>query len=501
MRYNIIKKFNLQQSFCLNKSLDANEVSQSVFSKQNSVRWLFVKLFVLSCVGCSGYFGGGLNHLSPYNGFGGNNQSELLPFRHRGLYTTSSLVLSLSQSPFLQKGLSDRESKILFLSGLVLSDLIKESIVHFLDIKFEQVNGYRIEYTRVDPYSKRHKIKVSGLVLIPSGSYSFPLLAYFHPTLLQKNQAPSLIPPSFLSLDPFKDDRAMMVLLALQGYIVFAPDYIGYGSSEDRIHPYLYKPSVVQTTKSMLKALVSVLHKQNVPFKRDLFITGYSQGGHGAVAFAEAMQNDPMDFNVKAVFAGGGPYDLLYTARKHLDQLILSEDILVLSSYLLQSYSYIYEWDLNEIVRKPSYVEMISSMFKYDNLFSVVQGLPKRTDSLFRSQFIRDIKAQNNNYNLFQSPLVENSVYDWTPEIPILLYHGREDNIVPYNNMKIAHRFLNSYGGNMVKTKNCDLKKLEDLMDIVNDINNRQVFTKTTNHVNCLFAFFFEINDYFSNYW
>ena len=472
----------------------------SVFSKKNFMQLVITQLFLLSGIGCLNRDLN--NYLDPYGGFFGkdheNGKNELLSFRHSGLYSASSLVLSLSRSSFLKRGLSDREAKILSLSGLILSDHIQKAMAHFLDIRLiNHVNGYRIEYKTVDPFDRRSKIKVSGLLLVPSGGYTLPLLAYFHPTLLHKNQAPSLIPHSFLSLDPFADDRAMMILLALQGYIVFAPDYIGYGSSEDRIHPYLYKPSVAQTTRSMLQALVLAFHEQNIHFKRDLFIAGYSQGGHGALAFAEAMQKDPMSFNIKAVFAGGGLYDLLYTARQYLDQQTFSENMLFLTSYLLQSYSYIYEWDLNEIVRRPSYRKVISSMFKYDDLFSSVQDLPKRIDSLFRSQFIRDIKDQDKNYNLFQFPLVENSIYGWTPDFPILLYHGKEDDIVPYNNMKIAYRSLR---GNRVKIKDCNLKKVEDLMDIINSVNNRQVFTKTTNHLNCFFASFFEINDYFSNY-
>ena len=463
-------------------------------SKRVLVFGLFFNLWVLIGAGCAG---GYLNS----SDFGKDNRSELYSFRQRGLYSASSLAVSLSQSSFLTKELSPRESKLFSLPGLILSEQIKKYIVRFLNIKIEEVKGYRMEYTTVDPYHKTRRIKVSGLVLVPSEHYSLPLLAYFHPTLLHKNRAPGLIPPGFLSLDPFTDERVMMILLALQGYIVFVPDYVGYGSSEDRIHPYLYKPAVSQTARSMLNALVLALDKNNILFKRDLFIAGYSQGGHGALAFADSMQKNPIDFSVKAVFAGGGPYDLLYTVRQQLRQQTFSEIMLALSSLLLQSYSYIYRWNLDDIVKRNSYSDIISRVFRYDNLLSAVRELPAKTNSLFRGQFLNGIQDKDERYNLFSEPLKQNSVYDWTPDFPILLYHGREDDIVPYNNMRIAQRALNSYRGGKVKTKNCDFKKVEDLIDIMDEWNEQKKFVKKTNHINCLFMSFLEINSYFSQYY
>ena len=493
-----MKKTKFQINFFLKKTLHlstgCNFIANCFFSKQGLTFGLFFKLSLLVCVGCAG---GHLNHL----GFSKDSGSELLSFRQRGLYSASSLAVSLSQSTFLTKGLSKRESGLFSLAGLVLSDQIKKYMIHFLDIKFEKVKGYRVKYVTVDPYRKTERIEVSGLVLVPSEHYSLPLLAYFHPTLLRKNQAPSLISPSLLSSDPFTDDRIMMILLALQGYIVFAPDYVGYGSSENNIHPYLYKPAVSQTAKSLLNALESALDEQHIPFKRDLFIAGYSQGGHGALAFAESMQKNPMDFSIKAVFAGGGPYDLLYTIRQQLDKQTFSKIMLALSSLLLQSYSYIYRWNLDDIVRRNSYSDVISSVFKYDDLLSSVRGLPAKPNSLFRSQFLEEIQDKDDRYNPFSKPLEQNSVYDWTPDFPILLYHGREDDIVPYNNMRIAGRALNGRRGHKVKTKDCNFEKVRDLISLMNKVNNRQMFTKTTSHLNCLFMSFLEINSYFSQYY
>ena len=291
----------------------------------------------------------------------------------------------------------------------------------------------------------------------------------------------------------------MMVFLALQGYIVFAPDYIGYGSSEDSPHPYLHKRSVAQTTVSMLRSASDALDKEGIPFQRDLFIMGYSQGGHAALAVAEALQNSSMNFEIQAVSAGGGPYDMFHTVREHLDQKNLMQ---IFVTQLLQSYSYIYNWNLDDIVRKEDYADIISSSFRHKSLPRAVRGLPDRTDDLFRSQFIQDIKRRGEEDNPFQMSLKENSVYDWIPGFPVLLFHVKGDEFVPYKNMEIAYQSFRSRIGRNVRRQDCNFKKVRDLMDIISELNRiggNSVPIKP-DHINCSFIFFLEAGEYFHNY-
>ena len=307
------------------------------------------------------------------------------------------------------------------------------------------------------------------------------------------------MPVSLLSMDPLEDHRLMMIFLALQGYIVLAPDYVGYGSSDHIPHPYLHKKSVVQTTASMLYSTVEALHNEGIPFQRDLFIMGYSQGGHGALAFAKAMQNSSADFKIQAVSAGGGPYDMLYTIREHLDQKTLWR---ILVTLMLKSYSSIYNWDLNDIVKREDYADIISSSFKYESLSNAVRELPHHTDSLFRSQFIRDIYEKDERANPYQWPLEENSVYNWVPNFPVFLFHVRGDQIVSYRNMEIAYRSFNSGRGGIARKKDCSFKRVEDFVDIIGELNRirGESVQIEPDHINCNFIFFLETGDYFSDY-
>ena len=455
------------------------------------MRWLITLFFFIFCIGCV------QNNDPLFNLNSESYQAQAVSFDRRGSYSIKSLILSLSRSPLFKEALSKRERAFLSLSTLILSDDVENILIQSLNLRYDKVEAFRIEYRTPNPYTKSGSLKASGLILMPSTHKPLPLLVYFYPTLLHKNWAPSLIPLTTLSMNPLEDYRPMLIFLALQGYVVIVPDHIGYGSSEDKPHPYLYKESVVQTTTSLLQSAVNTLDEKGISIQRELFIMGYSQGGHGALAFAEAVQNSSIDFEIKAVSAGGGPYDLLYTAQELLDQ---KQILKLVIAPLLQSYSYIYNWNLDDIVRKESYADIISQIYKEDSLQQAVKALPGNTGSLFRSQFLRDIDTKRSNF--YQQTLEENSVYDWEPNFPVLLFHVKKDDIVPYRNMEIAYRSLSSRRNSQIKKMNCNFNKVEDLIGIMGDLNrlrgNR--VTIEPDHINCSFIFFLSAGDYFLNY-
>ena len=424
--------------------------------------------------------------------------AQALSFDRKGSYSIKSFIWSFSKSSLFTDALSNRERAFLSLSTLVLSDYIENSLIQSLNLRYSEVSAFRIEYKTSHPYSRHREVKASGLALAPSSRKPLPLLVYFYPTLLYKSWAPSLIPSTALSMDPLEDYRLMLIFLALQGYIVIVPDQIGYGSSDHLPHPYLHKESVTQTTADFLQSTANALSERGFPFQKELFIMGYSQGGHGALAFAEAMQDSSIDFEIKAVSAGGGPYDLLYTTQELLSQ---KQVLQLVTVPLLQSYSYIYNWDLKEIVRRESYSSAISQVYKQDSLQQAVKPLPSRVDSLFRSEFLRDIYSKRNNF--YQQTLEENSVYDWEPDFPILLFHVKKDKIVPYENREIAYRYFRSSRNSQIKKMNCNFRKVEDLISLMDDLNRMRGNRSTIepDHVSCSFIFFLETGDYFLDYY
>ena len=92
-------------------------------------------------------------------------------------------------------------------------------------------------------------------------------------------------------------------MFAAQGYIVVAPNYAGYDISTLTYHPYL---NADQQSKDMIDALTAA--RTALPHTLTtrttdggkLFITGYSQGGHVAMATHRAMQAAGMTVTASA---------------------------------------------------------------------------------------------------------------------------------------------------------------------------------------------------------
>jgi hypothetical protein len=170
------------------------------------------------------------------------------------------------------------------------------------------VTVYHIEYQTVDPAGTL--TPASGALMVPSGESScqgpLPMLLYAHGTQTARDYDIANL------YDGDNDEGLLMAaVFAARGYIVVAPNYVGYDISTLGYHPYL---DADQQSKDMIDALTaarSALPTMQVPATTDggkLFITGYSQGGFVAMATHRAMQ--AAGAVVTAAAPLSGPYAL-----------------------------------------------------------------------------------------------------------------------------------------------------------------------------------------------
>lgn len=153
--------------------------------------------------------------------------------------------------------------------------------------------------------------KVSGALMVPTGaapqcSGARPILLYAHGTQVDKsvNIADPTNPNN-------KEGILVAAMFAAHGYIVVAPNYVGYDSSNAAYHPYLNEDAQSKDMIDALTAARSALGKVLASTTTDngkLFITGYSQGGYVAMATHKAMQAAHM--TVTAAGTMSGPYAL-----------------------------------------------------------------------------------------------------------------------------------------------------------------------------------------------
>jgi hypothetical protein len=164
---------------------------------------------------------------------------------------------------------------------------------------------------------KSETTTASGALMVPTGTDvrctgPRPIVMYAHGTNVAKR----------FNMADFEDTtnpaygEALLIaaLYAAQGYIVVAPNYAGYDSSTLTYHPYL---NAAQQSKEMIDILAaarSALSTISSPTtaSSQQFITGYTEGGHVAMATHRAMQ--AAGIPVTASGPMSGPYAFLAQA-------------------------------------------------------------------------------------------------------------------------------------------------------------------------------------------
>jgi hypothetical protein len=151
----------------------------------------------------------------------------------------------------------------------------------------------------------------SGALMVPTGaapacSGPRPIVLYAHGT--QTNKALNL---ADITNTSNTEGALIAAMFAAQGYIVVAPNYAGYDISTLGYHPFL---NAVQQSGEMIDALSAArtaLPKTFAASTTDsgkLFLTGYSEGGHVAMATQRALQ--AAGATVTAAAPMSGPYAL-----------------------------------------------------------------------------------------------------------------------------------------------------------------------------------------------
>jgi len=154
----------------------------------------------------------------------------------------------------------------------------------------------------------------SGAIMAPTGgtgcSGARPILVYTHGTAVTKTyNIANITDPTN---EGWQEGAMIAAFFAAHGYIVVASNYAGYDSSPLPYHPYLNADQQSKDVINALAAARSALGNGLPSGDTDngkLFITGYSQGGHVAMATHRAMEAQGM--TVTAAAPMSGPYAML----------------------------------------------------------------------------------------------------------------------------------------------------------------------------------------------
>ena len=322
-------------------------------------------------------------------------------------------------------------------------------IALFLGIQTEfDVLNYKITYTTTDVFGEA--TTASGLLSIPADTtVAYPMTAYMHGTVIVRESVPS---------NPDAQERFLIYGLATNGYITVAPDYLGYGEN-DGFHPYVHADSESQSGRDLLLAAREFLLQEDIPFNEQLFITGYSQGGHAAQALQRDLQLEPGDDDL-VVTAGAhlsGPYSIsevmrvatLEAGRPTLPGFIV---------YTYVSYNNVYGlYDSLQQAFVSPYVEVIDSFDRElidgerfnAQLDTLLRQREERLIDMFQDSIGQEIQENDPDSPIIQA-LRDNDTYEWAPDAPTLLYYCTEDEQVPFENAIVADSVMRALGSTSV---------------------------------------------------
>ena len=273
-------------------------------------------------------------------------------------------------------------------------------------------------------------IKLSGKVLLPADGKFDRYILVSHYTIGANNEAPSNAFP-------------LEGLLCGLGYAIICPDYIGYGITSDKIHPYLVMTLTATNVLDMYYAVKAYFDYAGLhPKHDDIYLMGYSQGGATTMAveyMIEEVCNQymPIDrhIDIRRVFAGGGPYDIKAT----FDRFVRTDraDYPVAVPLVLQGMIDGNGLDLDMRVIMQDWL-----CDKVDEWVNSKRFTTGQINSLIGTnvthKMLTDVgmDVQSKEVSELYKAMVTNSIvsYAWIPQAPVYIMHSIDDETVTFVN-------------------------------------------------------------------
>lgn len=310
------------------------------------------------------------------------------------------------------------------------------------------VDAYSVTYKT--PNENGDLVDASGAIFLPvDPACSVPVLSWQHGTVVSDQGAPSKTINNWYS-----STQTIGLIAASHGYIVFMSDYLGLGDGEG-FHNYCHADTEASAVIDLILAGKDFAFSQGVQANDQLFLMGYSQGGHATMAAVkEIEENYNNQLSITASSPMAGPYSMSEAQASMINTVYPNPGYF---PYVIFAYDNVYGDVYNEVsdILKPGFSELLpwydgtKSMTEINEIILEIAQDLYGIDSLnftpmdmIQSDYYE--AYQNDSNHPFQIALEDNDLIDFTPNSPMLMLHCNGDNDVSYENATMAYNSFNS---------------------------------------------------------
>lgn len=277
-------------------------------------------------------------------------------------------------------------------------------------------------------------ITAKGVLYVPKVDKPSAEMVYCHGTRISLDQSYGI-----------QDlEQVVCMMHAVDNYVAIFPFYYGLGGGEKE-HVYQDSWTEAMATIYMIKACREIYPQLGKKTSGQLFVTGYSQGGHAALATHKMLESGFFpDVKITASSPMSGAYDMAGVQSVILDQHYDRPHYL---PYLILSYQYAYHlWpgDIYNVFKAP-YNDIIKNIFKQPRNLDYAYAdsvLPKIPSTMLQDSLVARFKTDT--LFPFSMKLKENCLWTYIPKAPTQLCACYGDNEVLYKNTEEAYNYMHS---------------------------------------------------------
>lgn len=331
---------------------------------------------------------------------------------------------------------------------------------------------YKVTYNTTD--NSGNNTIASGMIAVPINPDcdSVPIALYGHGVVANKQDVPSR--------DNF--EATLGKAIATRGYVTAMPDYLGLGDNPG-LHPFQHAESEARVSLDIMRAAKELIEDSlSYTFNNQIYITGYSQGGHTAMATHKYIEDNNLEseFNIVASTPLSGSYHSSSTqVRVILDDMPFGNQGFVV--YMIMAYQDVYGGIYNtpsDFLQSPYDVTIPPLLDGTHDLSEITDSLPNIASDYLEPTFLANFLADSTTKTsaLWQA-LLDNDNYDWNPKKHMKLFYCNGDqSVFPQNSVDAYDAMTNNGAGLVFKE---DLGNASHTGCVVGAINNSIEFLQS----------------------